>query len=131
MHFPGFTIPTCILNMNSKYEGKPATWRKFESGELITKRYCMALFHPNVFDRSDLLMFLEYYPGRSVFVLMLIGYCIYFMKQEFFDPLLVGQFPTLLKNVANNRVLSVMISFCITPVMILLILVFDDIHDGF
>jgi len=90
----------------------------------------MAMFHPDVFDRSDLLMFLEYYPWRSVFILALLGYCVHFVKKEFLDPYLVGQIPMVVK-VVKNPMFALVLSFCIFPVMILLILIFDDYHDGF
>lgn len=129
MHFPGFTIPTCILNMNTKYRNEPATWREFETGNLITKTDCMAMFHPNIFDRSDLLMFLEYYPWRSMFILVLIGYCIHYLKREFIDPK-ISWVHKALRQVLRNPLFSLLLSGCITPVMIFLILVLDDYHDG-
>jgi len=129
MHFPGFTIPTCILDMNAKYRNEPATWREFETGKLITKIDCMALFHPDFFDRSDLLMFLEYFPMRSLFFLLLMGYCIYYLKREFVDPHLSKLKPTYLK-LMRNPLFSLLLSSSIFPMVILLILVFDDYHDG-
>jgi len=129
MHFPGFTIPTCILDMNAKYRNAPATWREFETGKLITKIDCMALFHPDFFDRSDLLMFLEYFPMRSLFMLLLMGYCIYYLKREFVDPRLRKLQPIYL-NLMINPLFSLLLSSSITPMLILLILVFDDYHDG-
>jgi len=90
----------------------------------------MALFNPNLFDRSDLLMFLEYFPLRSFFIMLVLGYCIYYLKREYADPYLVGLHPKVGK-VVRNPLVSVIISCLITPVMIFMILVFDDYHDGF